>query len=398
MTEKRIHKTDVTIVGAGLVGLAAALAFTRVGYAVVLVDSQLPQAVMPQPEDWDQRIYAISPNNVAWLKDLGVWQMLPAARITTIAAMHVWGDETSAPLVLQADDVNVAALGFVLEERALKQALLERVQASGVNVFYEQCVSVNASLTQSKLQLDSGLTITSDLLLAADGANSWVRGQLGIAVDKKPYHQTAIVANFNAEKSHQHIARQWFTQGADDHCGIMAWLPMPENKVSIVWSVSTQHAATLLKLDAKTFSQQVMATGNALLGHFDLITPPAGFPLTLNTAREIAKGSAVLVGDAVHRIHPMAGQGVNLGFRDVIDLMTVLKSRQYYQLLNDEGLLRHYAKSRKSDLFEMTTLTNGLYHLFESHNEPLKRIRNQGLAVANRSMIKKMLVSHAVKM
>ncbi|PKO47640.1 MAG: ubiquinone biosynthesis protein UbiH [Betaproteobacteria bacterium HGW-Betaproteobacteria-22] len=398
MTEKRLHKADVAIVGAGLVGLAAALAFARMGYAVTLVDGQPPQMLGPQSDDWDQRIYAISPNNMAWLKDLGVWQTLPAVRIATIEAMHIWGDATVAPLALQADAVNATALGFVLEERALKQALLAQVQANGVDIFYEPCVSVHTASIQSQLILSSGVTIIGDLLLAADGANSWVRSQLGIAVDKKPYNQTAIVANFDAESPHQHIARQWFTQEVDGHCGIMAWLPMPGNKISIVWSVSTQQAASLLELDTKTFSQQVMAVGNAALGNFDLITPPASFPLALTTARQITKGSTALIGDAAHRIHPMAGQGVNLGFRDVIDLVSVLKGKQYYQSLNDEGLLRHYAKSRKSDLFDMTTLTHGLYHLFESHSEHIKKIRNQGLTAVNQSLVKKILVSHAVKM
>ncbi len=389
-------KTDVTVVGAGLVGLAASVALNQAGYDVVLVDSQLPQS-NDNPSDWDRRIYAISPKNVQWLTRLGAWQLLDRGRIAEIQAMEIWGDDTVEPLRLLAEDVNADGLGFIVEERALKNALLQCIQASGVRTIYgKPCVALQATAPHTLLQLENQQTIESTLLLAADGANSWVRQQLGVGVQQKLYHQTAIVANFVTEKSHDNIARQWFTQDASGNCGILAWLPLPENKISIVWSASTQYAETLLKLSADEFTRQVMAVGSSMLGKFELITTPAGFPLTLKTANQVTHNSAVLIGDAAHRIHPMAGQGVNLGFRDVIDLLEVLTTRHRYQSLNDAALLKHYERVRKVDLFNMTTLTNGLYHLFDSQSKVLKKLRNKGLLATNRPVIKKMLVSNAI--
>ncbi|MDO9233460.1 MAG: FAD-dependent monooxygenase [Methylotenera sp.] len=389
-------KVDVTIVGAGLVGLAAAVALNQAGYEVVLVDSQTPPSNENLTE-WDQRIYAISPKNAQWLMRLGVWQRLDTSRVTEMHAMEVWGDATPEPLQLLADDVNADNLGFIVEERALKLALMAQVQASGITtLFGHACDSLNASAHQAILHLENQQSIVSTLLLAADGANSWVRQQLGIINQQKPYHQTAIVANFVTEKTHDNIARQWFTQDEAGRSGVMAWLPLPGNKISIVWSAPTQYADFLLKLSASEFAQQVMAVGHSTLGELTLMGDTAAFPLTLKTANELSRNSVVLVGDAVHRVHPMAGQGVNLGFRDVIDLLQILASKHQYQHINDVSLLKQYSRARKTDLLTMLALTNGLYHLFENQNGVVKKVRNWGLSATNQQPIKKMLVANAV--
>ena len=390
-------KTDVAILGAGLVGLAAALVFHLAGYEVVLVDAQQAQQANNDSADWDQRIYAISPKNAQWLMHLGAWQLLDANRITEMQAMEIWGDATTKPLQLFAEDANADGLGFIVEERALKHVLMQRLQDCGVRTIYgEACAAIETSIQGARLQLKNQSVIQSTLLLAADGANSWIRRQLGIAVHEKPYDQTAIVANFIAEKSHGSIARQWFTQDASGHVGIMAWLPLPDNTVSIVWSASTQHAETLLKLEADAFTQQVMAVGDSVLGEFKLISVPAAFPLILKKASQMVEKSVVLIGDAAHRIHPMAGQGVNLGFRDVIDLLDTLSEKHQFQNISDAGLLAHYERMRKADLLSMTTLTNGLYHLFDSQSGVLKKVRNQGLIATNQRMLKKLLVTNAI--
>jgi 2-polyprenylphenol 6-hydroxylase len=390
-------KTDVTIVGAGLVGLAAALALDQAGYNVILVDSQLPQQSNGGSDDWDQRIYTISPKNVQWLTNLGAWQLLDKGRVAEMQAMEIWGDDSVEPLRLLAEDANADDLGFIVEERALKNALCQCMQASGVRTMYgEVCDALQTTAQHTLLQLRNQQAIESSLLLAADGANSWIRQQLGVGVQQKPYHQTAIVANFLIEKSHNNIARQWFTQDADGSCGILAWLPLPENKVSIVWSASTQYAETLLKLSADEFTRQVMAVGSSMLGKFELMAEPAGFPLMLKTANHIIHNAVVLIGDAAHRIHPMAGQGVNLGFRDVIDLLSLLTKRHKYQSINDAALLKHYERVRKADLLNMTMLTNGLYHLFDSQSKVLKILRNKGLLASSQHVIKKKLVLNAI--
>lgn len=400
-------KADVTIVGAGLVGLSAAVAMSKAGHEVVLVDQQMHTAdsqVSDSDTDWDQRIYAISPKNVQWLSSLGAWQLLDTSRIGEMQAMEIWGDATATPLSLLAEDDNADDLGFIVEERALRKALMQQVQARGVRtLFGSQCVALDVTPRQTILQLDNQQLVDSALLIAADGVNSWVRQQLGIAVAQKPYQQTAIVANFIAEKPHGNIARQWFRQDGvsldtGGHCGILAWLPLPDNKISIVWSAPSQYAEYLMQLDASAFSHEVMQAGNAALGQLTMIGSPAAFPLVLKTAEALVRGSVVLAGDAAHRIHPMAGQGVNLGFRDIVDLMEILASRHLYQPINDSSLLKRYTRARKTDLSNMLMLTNGLYHLFESQNPVVQRVRNWGLSATNQQIVKKKLVRQAIEL
>ncbi len=403
-----IIKTDVTIVGAGLVGLAAAVAFSRAGYEVVLVDecADISQSEKNDAQ-WDQRIYAISPKNARWLADLGAWPLLDSRRVVEMQAMEIWGDESSTPLCLCADEVNADELAFVVEESALKRALMQQVQDCGLRtLFGNKCVRLSTQPKQSILHLDNQQQIEFSLLIAADGVNSWVRGQLAVGVEQKSYHQTAIVANFETEKSHANIARQWFRQdklAADNaetdqavHCGILAWLPLPENKISIVWSAPEQYADYLLALDTDAFTDQVTQSGNAALGRMTLLGKPAAFPLILKKAETIVQDSVVLVGDAAHRIHPMAGQGVNLGFRDVLDLLDTVRHRNPYQPINDKGLLKRYARARKVDMFSMLTLTNGLYHLFESQNAVIRKVRNWGLSATNQQAVKRMLLKNAI--
>jgi len=402
-----VLKTDVTIVGAGLVGLSAALAMTKAGHKVVLVDQQMYLADSQLPDsdiDWDQRIYAISPKNVQWLSSLGVWQLLDTSRIGEMQAMEIWADATATPLPLLAEDDNADDLGFIVEERVLKKALMQRVQAYGVRTFFGgKCTVLNSTPKQAILQLDNQQVIESTLLIAADGANSWVRQQLGIAVEQKNYNQTAIVANFITEKPHNNIARQWFRQerassDAGWHCGILAWLPLPGNKISIVWSATSQYAEYLMHLEASAFSKEVMRAGDAALGTLTMIGSPAAFPLILKKAEALVRGSVVLAGDAAHRIHPMAGQGVNLGFRDIVDLTQILSSRHLYQPINDSSLLKRYTRARKADLSNMLMLTNGLYHLFESQNPFVQKVRNWGLSATNQQVIKKRLVRQAISL
>lgn len=389
-------KADVTIVGAGLVGMAAAVAFSQAGYDVVLVDSQTPH-VITDTDDWDQRIYAISPKNMQWLNQLGAWPLLDMQRIAEMQSMEIWGDASEQPLRLQAEDVSADCLGFILEERMLKAALLTCIEASNVRMIMgHRCVSVQASHQRAQLTLANQQVIDSTLLLAADGAKSWVRQQLAIGVQHKDYEQTAIVANFATERSHANIARQWFTQDAAGRSAVLAWLPLPDNKVSIVWSAPTEYAKSLLQLSPDAFTNEVMQAGGAALGEMRLMGQPAGFPLALQHTSDSVASSVVLIGDAAHRVHPMAGQGVNLGFRDVIDLLNLLDSRHVYQAINDAALLKQYARIRKADLLNMVALTNGLYHLFESSSSIVKSARNWGLVAANQQTVRKLLVANAI--
>jgi ubiquinone biosynthesis UbiH/UbiF/VisC/COQ6 family hydroxylase len=394
---------DIAIVGAGLVGLAAAVALDQAGFSVVLIASHIPPA--PPAAEWDSRIYAISPQNAQWLMRLGVWQGLDPRRIGDMQAMEIWGDTTTQPLLMSAQEVNADQLGFIVEARALTQALQQKVATAGIRtILGSTCHALQATANQATLTIAPQLAtdplqvVQCKLLLAADGSQSWLRQQLGIALQKKAYAQTAVVANFSIEHAHGNIARQWFAPDAAGAMSILAYLPLPDNTISIVWSVSTSYAASLMAMSPAEFTQQVTVAGHGVLGALHLLTAPAAFPLALQQVAAVTQDSVVLIGDAAHQIHPMAGQGVNLGFRDVIDLVTTLTKKNPYQAVNDLSLLKQYTRLRKADMLQMLLLTDGLYQLFTSPQPLVKKLRNWGLAAARQPSIKKMLLAQAVRL
>ena len=403
--DANLVRVDVAIVGAGLVGLAAALALHQTGFTVVLIDSKDPAKLVESDEapdaiigeTLDTRIYAISPQNVQWLTRLGVWQQLNSARIGEMQAMKIFSEDIQSPLTLSAEDANASHLGFIVESKTLMQALLKQVNVSGIQTFFDStCETISNQSSKAILRFANNTVVESTLLLAADGSLSWVRQQLDMPMQQKSYEQTAIVANFKAEKSHNNTARQWFSLDSEGTNNILAWLPLPENMISIVWSVSTKYAHTLLELSDDEFTRQVMTAGGTECGELELISTRAAFPLILQKTSVLAQGSVVLVGDAAHQIHPMAGQGVNLGFRDVLELTEVLKGKNQYQFINDSGLLKCYVRSRNADLLSMLLLTEGLFKLFESRNKVIKKVRYWGLSMTKQQAIKKLLVTNAI--
>jgi len=396
---------DVTVVGAGLVGLAAALACHQAGYSVALLDSgpgltqsQLnadANSLCNAHSQWDARIYAISPNNAKWLAELGAWPLLDKARLGQINAMQIFAD--GVPMSLDAEDESADCLAYVLESRALAQALHERVSMTGMPVLFNHgCVAFDSATTT--LHLADKRTIQSSLVIAADGSQSWLRQQLGITVQKKSYAQLGIVANFSVELDHAHVARQWFTSHRQDGGTILAWLPLSSNTVSIVWSVPLAYADELLALSPSAFTQAVMQAGGQALGDMRLLSPPVAFPLSRQTCERTVQDGVVLVGDAAHQIHPMAGQGVNLGFRDVIDLLASWQTKNSYQSLADSRLLKAYTRRRKADVLSMQLLTDGLFQLFARANPVLNSIRNAAWQLANQGLIKKTLLALALKL
>jgi 2-polyprenylphenol 6-hydroxylase len=387
-------KADVIIVGAGLVGASLALALKDARVSVVLIEAK-PPAPIPQDESWDNRVYAINPGSEHFLRELGVWQKLDANRCAPIEAMQVWGDDGAAEIDFTSQDANQASLGHIVENRHLQTVLWQSLheQAHVRVISPAHCESLQLSNNNATLKLAGGMEIQTALMVGADGADSWVREQAGIESAGKSYFQSGVVVNFSCEKNHDHIARQWF-----DGSSVLAWLPLPEKRISVVWSLPDNLAHELMQLDPQALSEKVMQAGHHALGKLELITSPASFPLRLLQVKQQAKPNVALVGDAAHAVHPLAGQGVNLGFQDARALALVLAARAAHEACGDYHLLRRFERARKEDILAMQWTTDGLQQLFSLQNSLAKSIRNKGLALTNRQgWLKRQLIRHAVR-
>jgi 2-octaprenylphenol hydroxylase len=384
---------DVMVIGGGLVGAASALALHEEGLRVALIEAG-PAPVLPNDDSWDSRIYAISPGNARFLSGLGAWDTLAQARIAPIEAMQIWGDDGVAELDFSAYEAGAENLGYIVESRLMQAGLWDRLQAQPeIAVFTRaQCVALRFTTDFAELTLAEGRTLRASLAVGADGGQSWVRQSAGLRVTTSDYRQSGVVANFVTEKPHASVARQWFRED-----GILAWLPLPGNRMSMVWSTSPDNAQRLLKLSPEALSHEVAEAGGAVLGQLTCITPPAAFPLRLQNAETLVIPRLVLVGDAAHLVHPLAGQGVNLGFHDVIALTKVMRERSKESDVGDYGLLRQYERSRQLDIKAMQSLTDGLHTLFSSQWPMLGPLRNLGMKLTNRQpWLKRFLMTHAM--
>lgn len=382
---------DIAIIGAGLVGASLAAALAPSGLKVVLIEPRTP--AMPSAS-WDSRIYAVSPGSAGFLANVGAWQYLDAERVARVETMRIFGDEPSARLEFNAYDAGLRELAFIAEGGRMQSALRHCVsRAPHVRLL---CPAACDALTQhaacTEMALSNGATLRAKLVVGADGAQSWVREQAGIKSIAHDYEQSAVVANFSSALPHQDTAYQWFRTD-----GVLALLPLPGKRISMVWSTSAAHAQELLALDAGGLAQRVAEACDGVLGALDVITPAAAFPLRLQRVAQFVKPRLALVGDAAHNVHPLAGQGVNLGFRDARELAAVLCERGPQNDCGDYALLRRYERARKEDVLSMQLATDGLQKLFASQAVWLSRTRNLGMRIVeSQSLIKNLLVKHAV--
>ncbi|MBA0901620.1 MAG: UbiH/UbiF family hydroxylase [Candidatus Nitrotoga sp.] len=382
---------DVLIIGGGPVGASLACALKPSGLSVALLEAQPPPA--PQPKIWDNRIYAISPGTATFLAQCNAWQKLDMSRVQPVEAMRVFGDE-GAELNFSAYQLGVSELAFILENAQLEEVLWQELQKhNGPTLFRPvRCNSLVWHDDAAQLRLEDGQTLSARLVVGADGAGSWVRQQAGIVAPLTPYNQHGVVANFTTEKLHRATAFQWFQPD-----GILALLPLPQQMISMVWSVSPEKSATLLGLSPEELCAQIAIASHHTLGELRLITPPVAFPLRMLNPPQLVKPRLALVGDAAHSIHPLAGQGVNLGFRDVRQLAQVLLQRGAQTDCGNLSLLRRYERTRKEDVLSLLLTTDMMKRLFNNHNPALRIARNLGLAATNHiTPLKKMLARHAL--
>ncbi|HZV63073.1 MAG TPA: FAD-dependent oxidoreductase [Methylophilaceae bacterium] len=389
------HAHDVLIVGGGLVGSSCAIALAQQGIKVGLLDKRVLKDNEFQNIPLDSRVYTITPSNAEWLKSLSVWERLDPAQISIIDAMEIWSDldaeaRAEPTLEFSAYGTKLTHLAFVLEEQVLQAALWSALEDADVEVITGEGVALEIGEKNARLLLADGAELRAGLIVAADGGNSVVRALADIATRDFPYEQKGVVANFQTELPHGNIARQWFTNN-----GVMAWLPLSGNQISLVWS--TKNAESLLTMESAELAEKVAEAGGGILGSLSTITPAQSFPLVLRTAESMVRPRMALVGDAAHQIHPLAGQGVNLGFRDVITLVETLRRRKTVEDIGHQGVLRRYERARKTDLLEMQALTHGLNLLFESDQPVVRSLRNWGMKALNhQSLLKRQLIRQAI--
>lgn len=385
-------KADVVVVGGGLVGTSLAAALRGSGLAVVLVDAGPKDA--PAQGEWDSRIYAISPGSRRFMQECGAWDRIPADRIARVEAMEVHGDAADAEIRFSAYQAGLRELCFIVESREMQRALATAVEAQDeVNALYSTRPAGLAIGEDSVvLELDDGRNVEARLVVGADGAQSWVREMAGIEARIRPYDQQGVVANFETERHHGGIARQWFRTD-----GVLALLPLPGNRVSMVWSTWNAAAESLACLEAAALAHEVEDASKHELGAMRLLAPARAFPLRWMRAAENVRPRLALVGDAAHNVHPLAGQGVNLGFQDAQELATVLRGRGAQDDCGDFRLLRRYARARSEPIAVMQTATDGLQRLFNNELHGLKWLRNTGLQLTNGVVpLKSLFVAHAL--
>jgi 2-octaprenylphenol hydroxylase len=367
------------VVGGGPVG--ASLARAVRGLSVALVAHQRPPA--PASSGFDARVYALSPGNVSFLREIGAW---PDSRAVPVHAMQIYGDDASR-LEFDAYAAGVPELAWIVEDSALQHALWRDLE-----VELAHCATLTVAEAWATLEFDEGNSIQAKLIVGADGANSFVRREAGIGATDRDYGQSAVVANFRCAKAHGNVAYQWFQRGA-----VLALLPLPGEHVSMVWSLPAHEAKRVSALEAERLCREVEGAAGGVLGELSIVTPARSYPLRRLAAERLVAPRVALAGDAGHVIHPLAGQGLNLGLQDARALAAVLDSREPQRDPGDLRLLRRYERSRAEPILAMDTMVDSLFRLFGAESRLAARLRNAGLNLTDRlPVVKSILMRQAM--
>ena len=400
---------EIAIAGGAVAGaaVARALGVGLRGARIALI-SQEPRPAMPDPAGadfdarvnggFDARVYAISPANAEFLAQIGAWGAIPEARKTPVRAMRVYGDDGESLIEFDAYRTGCSELAWIVEDRRLQDALWRRLESQdGLSFFPASSVQeLEFSEARAGLLLDDGRKLSANLVVGADGARSFVRERAGIASEERGYAQTAVVANFACGRPHRNVAFQWF-QGGQQGGAVLALLPLPGHHVSMVWSTGDAAASRLLALEAGALAAEVADAARHVVGELALVTPQRGFPLQRLVARRLVAPRVALAGDAAHVIHPLAGQGANLGLRDARLLAAAIGGREPGRDPGDLRLLRRYERSRAEDILAMRATVHGLFRLFDAPGAAVSRLRNAGLNLADRMpVLKNLLMRHAM--
>ena len=391
-----IH-SDICIIGGGAIGKAAALALARAGMQVSLVTPAMPPTKLASGDHRDQRVFALNPVAHSLLSTLKVWEAMDATRIAPVDAMAVHGDGASAGHIgFDAYAARTDALAWIVEDQNLNQALDSALKfANGLQIINSTATQLHTDEHQAAVTLHDGSQIHASLIVGADGAQSWVRSQADIGIDYRAYNQRAIVGNFSCEKPHHGVASQWFL----GEQGIVALLPLPGSRVSLVWSAPDKLAETILQESPEQLCQRLAQLPGQTLGELTMLAPttPQSFALRFIRAGAMVANRVALIGDAAHVVHPLAGQGMNLGFGDIDALLAAIAKRDQANDCGDARTLARYARHRNEEVLLMQLTTDGLQRLFETDLAPLKVLRNLGMTALDKlPFLKRQLMTHAL--
>ncbi len=397
------ERFDLIIVGSGLAGSALACALADLDLRIALLEAKPLSLQTPVLRDeidgFDLRVSAITPASQRWLEQLGAWSRVAAQRLSPYRHMAVWDADGVGSIEFDASEVNAAQLGHIVENGLLQQALLQGLAGSrSIQLIAPATVETFAREgEQIALELAGGRRLIAPLLIGADGAQSSVRDWAGIDLREWDYNHRGIVATIATEKPHGAIARQIFR---DD--GPLALLPLRtvaggEQFCSIVWSCEPARADALLALDDDAFAIALTNASEKVLGRITAVSPRQSFPLRARHAHRYTAPNIALVGDAAHTIHPLAGQGINLGFSDARALAEEIRRAVARGLpLSEPSLLARYQRTRVGDNWLMLGAMEGFKRLFGTRAPLPLLLRNRGLDLVNRSgALKRQLIRRA---
>jgi 2-polyprenylphenol 6-hydroxylase len=383
---------DVAIVGAGMVGASLALRLAHEGFDVALIESREPP-LWNANDEVDLRVVAVAPSSVDFLNRAGAWNAIASSRVSPYRTMRVWDSIAPGELTFDAADRGEASLGYIVENRLIQSVLWQELQRARIALRVPSKVEATESNADRRaLTLDDGTTLNARIVVAADGAESTLRELLRIDTNTRDYGQRAIVAHVKTERAHESTAWQRFLPNAT-----LAFLPLADGRASIVWSVPTNEAERLLVLDDVAFCRELSAAFDFRLGAIEATTKRVAIPLRMRLAKSYIAPRFVLIGDAAHVVHPLAGQGVNLGLRDAAELADILiDARAAKRDFAAEYILRRYERRRRSDDTLSAYAFDTIQRVFGSDFPPLAALRGAGLAIADRiAPIKRQLARHA---
>ncbi|WP_298832154.1 FAD-dependent monooxygenase [uncultured Piscinibacter sp.] len=371
-----VTHVDVLVRGAGIVGQSLALSLARLGLQVGLRPDEPRAHAAP-----DVRAYALNAASVALLKGLKVWDSLPAQAATPVYDMHVQGDAEGAAIDFSAWEQRVGELAWIVDAPVLEREL-------GAAIRFSPHVHV--------LDAEQADRVQADLSALCEGKASASRAGLGVRFERHDYGHSAIAARLVASQPHQGVARQWFR--SPDVLALLPFdAPQPERSYALVWSMPRERANDLMALDDAAFSASLMDATRGEAGDLQLASARAEWPLAIAAASAWSGPGWVLLGDAAHLVHPLAGQGLNLGLADVAALTRVIAAREPWRPLGDEKLLRRYARERALPTWAMGQVTDGLLRLFAQPAPAARELRNRGLGLVNRlTPLKRWLTARAL--